>query len=134
MPYQGYADGLCLLMQPGAKGVDHYGILDIGNRIGHPQVDGRHPIVIHQTPPTIVMNWLQETGSWSVRGRITDEPYAIGRLKAALKNPSYDVFGNNCEHFARFVATGKRESTQLQVIVVVAGLAALAFAAWHSEG
>ena len=37
----------------------------------------------------------------------------------------YDLFGNNCEHFARYVALGNRESTQVQGAVVLTGLAAL---------
>lgn len=134
MSYQGYADGLYLLRQKsGSKGFDHYGILDVGNRIKHPQVDGRHPVVIHQTPPSVTMTWLQNTGPWSVLGRITDEARAIQRMGAALQDPEYDLFGHNCEHFARFVATGRRQSTQLQAVGIVAGLAAITMAAWRSN-
>lgn len=38
----------------------------------------------------------------------------------ALRRPSYDLFGNNCENFARYVATGKRESTQVQAVGILA--------------
>ena len=126
MPYQQYSDGLYLLKQtsPG-KGVDHYGILDVGNRIGHPQVDRLHPVVIHQTPPSIRIDWLQATGSWSVLGRIVDETDAIRRMMHAFRNPSYDLFGHNCEHFASFVAIGVPQSGQLRAVGIVAGLAAL---------
>ena len=128
MPYQQYPDGLYLLKQKSeAKGVEHYGILDIGNRINHPQVDGRHPVVIHQTPPSIKLDWLQNTGAWSVLGRIADENDARARMNAAFQDPTYNLFGHNCEHFARYVATGRHESTQLQAVGIVAGLAALAF-------
>jgi len=35
VPYQGFPDGLYLVMQRSVgKGIDHYGILDIGNRLG----------------------------------------------------------------------------------------------------
>ncbi len=130
MAYQDLADGLYLLKQKSeAKGVDHYGILDVGNRIGHLNVDGKHPVVIHQTPPTIRLDWLQDTGAWDVLGRITDEEAAKARMTAAFNNPNYDLFGHNCEHFARFVATGRSESTQLQAAGFIAGLAALAFIA-----
>ncbi|GMV60124.1 MAG: hypothetical protein AMXMBFR72_32170 [Betaproteobacteria bacterium] len=126
MPYQGFQDGLYLVAQwcP-EKGVDHYGILDIGNRIRHPQVDARHPVVIHQRPPEIAIDWFQNTGAWRVLGKVTDEAFAIQRMRAAFENPAYDLFGHNCEHFARFVATGIRESRQLQSVGVVAGLAVL---------
>ena len=126
MPYQGYSDGLYLVAQKSeAKGVDHYGIMDIGNRIRHPGADGINPVIIHQTPPTIRIDWFQNTGVWRVLGAVADESFALQRLNAAFANPNYDLFGNNCEHFARFVALGTRESTQVKAAVVVAGLAAL---------
>lgn len=128
MPYQQLNDGLYLVRQKSAeKGVDHYGILDVGNRINHPQVIPIQPVVIHQRPPRIQADWLQNTGEWAVLGKITDEADAISRMHKAAENPNYDLFGHNCEHFARYVATGKRESTQVQVAVAIAGLVALAF-------
>ena len=126
MPHQNLDDGFYLLRQKSeAKGVDHYGILDVGNRMRHPQVNSPQPVVIHQRPPRIRMDWLQNTGQWTVLGRITDEADAIQRLHSAAENPSYNLFGHNCEHFARYVATGKRESTQVQAGVLIAGLVAL---------
>jgi len=130
MPHQQLADGLYLLKQRSPeKGVDHYGVVDVGNRLALPNVDGSHPVVVHQTPPSIAFNWLKDTGTWNVLGRITDEPEAIQRMKKALENPGYDLFGHNCEHFARYVATGRRESTQLQAVGVMASLAALVYVA-----
>lgn len=126
MFYQGYLNGLYLLKQKSKeKGVDHYGILDIGNRIKHPNVDGINPVVVHQIPPNIKIDWLQNTGSWEMLGQIIDENMAVNRMREALKNPVYDLFSNNCEHFARFVATGKKESIQIQSAVIIAGLVAL---------
>lgn len=133
MPYQGYPDGLYLVAQRSdAKGVDHYGILDIGNRIRHPWAD--YPIIVHQAPPMVRIDWFQNTGVWRVLGKVTDEPYALRRLQAAAANPTYDLFGNNCEHFARFVATGVRESTQLQAAAVIVGMVTLAFFAMRVHG
>jgi len=130
MPYQGYDDGLYLMKQKSEdKGVDHYGILDIGNKIRHPKVDGVNPIVIHQTPPNIRIDWFQNTGAWELLGKITDEKMAIERMKHTVKDSGYNLFGHNCEHFARFVATGKKESEQLQAAVALAGLAVLTIAA-----
>ena len=128
MPYQQYQDGLYLLKQKSqAKGVEHYGIMDVGNKLNIQQANGLHPVIVHQTPPSIALSWLQETGSWEVLGKITDETSAINRMKIALVTPTYDLFGHNCEHFARYVATGKKESTQLQAVGVIAGLAALVY-------
>ena len=129
MPFEHLDDGLYLIKQrSAAKGVDHFGILDVGNRLRIPQVlPGQQPVVLHQTPPQMQLAWLQETGQWEVLGRITDEPDAINRIQHARQDPHYNLFGNNCEHFARYVATGRRESRQVQVAALIAGLAALAF-------
>lgn len=115
MPYQNYPDGLYLIKQKSTNkpGVEHYGILDIGN-ISNIPTSNSDPIVIHQTPPHIKFVSLSGTGKWHVLGKITDEKIALSRIREAYKNPAYDLFGHNCEHFARFVALGKRESTQLQ--------------------
>ena len=56
---------------------------------------------------------------------LEDEADAIARIYRAAENPNYDLFGHNCEHFARYVATGRRESTQIQL--AVAGWVALVF-------
>lgn len=126
MPYLNLNDGLYLLRKDSEKfGLHHYGILDVGNRIRHPWVHGEQPVVIHQTPPSIRIDWLQNTGPWEIHQRILDEPQAILRMGQAFANPGYDLFGNNCEHFARYVATGVRESTQLQTAGILTGLAVL---------
>lgn len=135
MPYEGLEDGLYLLKQASrGKGVDHYGVLDVGNRLRDPRVNYPHPVVIHQTPPSIQMDWLQNTGQWTVVGRIEDEVGALERLQAAFEDPAYDLFGNNCEHFARYVSTGIRESTQLQAAVAVTALAVAAIAVFRAKG
>lgn len=124
MPNYKLRNGLYLIKQKcQVKGllVDHYGILDIGNRLCLP-VNGSAPVVIHQTPPRIRTDWLNNTGQWDLLGQIVDEPRAIARINKVLENDMYDLFGNNCEHFARFVATGARESTQLQALGLFIGL------------
>ncbi len=131
MPYQNLIDGLYLVKTKSVnKGVDHFGILDVGNRLGHPAVDAVHSVLVHQMPPAIRLDWFHEVGgAWEVLGRIEDEQIARDRMNRAFKEPTYDLFGHNCEHFARYVATGKRESIQLQAVGIVVGLAALAFIA-----
>lgn len=119
-------DGLYLIKQKcQVKGVlvDYFGIIDIGNRL-HLPVTNNSPVVIHQTPPRIRTDWLASTGKWEMINQITDEPYAMARIKRAQENDTYDLFGNNCEHFARYVATGLRESRQLQTAVLMVGLLA----------
>ena len=116
MPYQNLEDGLYLVEQASNKNgipVTHYGVLDVGNILQHPEIDGTHPVVIHQTPPNIRADFLGNTGSWNISGKVTDVSGAIARVKEAIKNPAYDLFGNNCEHFARFVTLGQRYSNQV---------------------
>lgn len=127
MPHRIRRAGLYLMIQKTQmKGVlvDHYGILDVGNRMNLSKA-GWQPLVIHQTPPQIRLDQLADTGDWKVLGKITDETDAISRINRAIENSAYDLFGNNCEHFARYVATGRRESTQLQALGLVAGLLAI---------
>jgi len=115
------------------KGVDHYGILDIGNRRGAP-LDGPDPVIMHQRPPRITANWLYETGTWRVLYKIPDEDAALERLRLALYDPTYAVLRHNCEHFARFVAFGVWESKQVQAGGwVVIGLITLAVMAPSEE-
>jgi len=97
------------------KGVDHHAILDVGNRMGY--LGGcRQPIIVHQTPPSIRRESVEGTGYWNILKKIADERDAVRRLLAACENPAYSVVGNNCEHFARYIATGVRESHQVQLI------------------
>lgn len=132
MPYQGLQDGLYLMVQHSAeKGVDHYGILDIGNNLGY--LAAVEPVVVHQSPPAIRANWLSATGAWRITARIIDTAGALLRLRAALANRNYDLLGNNCEHFARYVAYGRRESGQLQGALIVVGLFGLLVIALRSE-
>lgn len=130
MSYQGLGEGLYFLKRPSReKGVDHYGILDVGNRIRHPEVDGCLPVLIHMTPPTLSIEWFEGAEVWTVLGRIEDEAKAIQRIHSASRNPAYHWFGNNCEHFARFVAMGTRESKQVQAGTAIAGLTLLTYMA-----
>lgn len=128
MSYQGLPDGIYLVRQKAiSKGVDHYGVLDIGNRLNLANADGINPVVIHQTPPEIRVDRLEDTGSWEALEQSIDERSAEIRFWKACKNPKYALPNNNCEQFARYVVSGKRESKQLQTAVIVTGIFALAF-------
>jgi hypothetical protein len=127
MPYQGLADGLYLAKRPAltTKIVDHFGVIDIGNRLGYPlpPMAEPTPVVIHQTAEGLKAEVL--SGQWNIEARIDDESGAKARIQTAMATPDYDLFGNNCEHFARFIASGVKESKQLQVAAFV-GIAGLA--------
>ena len=118
MPYKSHWDGLYLLRQRGGgKSVSHFGILIAGRWIGREYVDRSRPMVVHQAPPGITMIPFEEA-AWEVLGQITDERSATLRMLEAARTPNYDLFGNNCEHFANYVARGRRESPQLQAAVL----------------
>lgn len=134
MSYVKVVKGLYLLKQRSTdKGVDHYGI---GVGCIHAWKLGAgpfHPVVVDLAPPSVrVSRW--EIGVWDVLERILDEDGAIERLVAARRRPRYDVLENNCEHFARYVATGKRESRQLQNAVVLASGVLLTFLVLRDRG
>ena len=131
MAYLGCWDGLHLLRQRGGgKSVSHFGILVAARWIGDEFVDRWGPMVVHQAPPGIRMTRFEE-GAWEVVGRITDERSATLRMLEAARDPNYNLFGNNCEHFANYVARGRRESPQLQIAVLAIVLVGLV--AWASD-
>lgn len=123
-----WVPGLYLIRQYSRqKGVYHFGILDVGNQFGYPMVS--EPIVFHQVHPRIRADLLSATGEWESLGRVCDTGAAMERLRQAIATPCYDFVFNNCEHFARYVATGNRESVQVRDAATAIGAAALLFLA-----
>ncbi len=128
MPYQNYPDGLYLIKRKSLeKSVDHYAIWIVGRRLNAFKVDGRFPVLFHQTNTGLRIDGFQHTGTWEVVGKIVDEAGAVDRMMhVANYNPQYELLSNNCEQIARYVATGKHESTQVQGVFIFAGLVAAA--------
>jgi hypothetical protein len=106
------------------KGVAHYGILDVGNRANILGANGFNVVVIHMLPPGIQCEYTNPA-AWQDIEKIADESGAIERLESALERPDYDLLGNNCEHFANYIAYGKRQSMQVLGAGVGAGLIGL---------
>jgi hypothetical protein len=107
--------GLYLLRQRiPDKLAEHWGVLDIGNQLRHRRLTSSHSVVIHRRTLGIRVDRAQNTGSWTVVQRVADVEAARVRLRTALREPQYNLFENNCEHFARYIATGHRESVQVQ--------------------
>ena len=103
--------------------VEHYAIMDVGNRFGLEEVDPSQPVIIHQTPANVRIEPTAVRGEqWTIVERIVDVAEAKKRFEAALNKPDYNLADNNCEHFARFVANGKRESTQLMGYAVASAV------------
>lgn len=138
MPYKGLPNGLYLAKQKSRIKpdlIEHYGIIDIVNILNHPQGNSKMPIVIHQAFPCVRIDWLINTGRWKIVGKVNanDVVNAKKRIQKAIKNPRYNLFGNNCEHFARYVTTGIKESKQLQAAVGVVALSALLYLVWDID-
>jgi hypothetical protein len=126
MHWQHLKPGLYWIMQSSPKkGVEHHAILDVCNRMRYADAGGWQDMIVHQTPPAIRREPSAGTGNWVVLQKIADEQNAIRRLISACANPGYRTIDNNCEHFARYIATGIRESHQLQragAVVIAIGL------------
>lgn len=137
MTYHNLEDGLYLVRQRTIKNgmlLWHYGVMDVGNRLSlaaEPKLVLGEPMIVHQTPPQVRADPASSTGRWEFDGKVEPafEKEAISRIKKALQYPGYDLFGHNCEHFARFVTTGVRESKQIQSVAwSCVGLVAIGWA------
>lgn len=138
MPFKKFTDGLYLAKQKSRikpNLIDHYGIIDIGNILNHPQGNKKIPIVIHQAFPTVRIDRLRNTGKWNILGKVKDSKLSNAKLRiqTAIKNPKYNFFCNNCEQFARYVTTGIKESKQLQAAVCIVALGALLSLIWDVD-
>jgi hypothetical protein len=105
--------------------IEHYGVIVVGNslltQIGFPK---NNALVFHLLDKGIQVDYLETSGNWEILGQVNETQISnsIWRLKFAFNNPNYNLLSNNCEQFARYVAEGVKQSTQVQG----AGLVALA--------
>lgn len=133
MPYvipltrQYLSDGLYLITQHDAeKGVEHSGILDVGNTSGLSRY-GVEPIVIHLRPSGLHVQPLSETGAWTLVRRLADQRGAVARIAKVRANPTkYSLLANNCEHFTEHVENGVPKSRQvIRTVLFAAGAVGL---------
>lgn len=129
------ADGLYLGTRP-AQGsgknfpnVTHYGVIDIGNLFRNTSVKENFPVVYHKSPQSgLIVEYINRDETWTFKHPITDLEGARERLNEAAKNPAYRLFGDNCEHFANYVAWNRKVSVQSNALQLFIGVAILAFA------
>lgn len=115
----------------------HHGIHVGGNLVAHfTDVRGG------KGDATIRLGTLYEFaagGSVRVVGYGTCDPVVtvLNRVRVALGSSGYDLFQNNCEHFARWCKTGRHESLQVKRALlggaVVATTAAMFYAMWRAD-
>jgi len=105
--------------------IEHYGVLVVGKPLGLLGYSNKSPLVFHLTDLGFQVDWLEIFGNPEVLGKVdsTQEMQAIKRLTFASNNLNRWHVGNNCEHFARFVAEGISQSTQVQTVGILGGLA-----------
>lgn len=113
------------------KPVAHYAILDIGNVLARQRTWAP---VLYQLSPAGPTYCSADSFPLEVLERIHDEPGATQRFEQALARPDYSILGNNCEHFARFVASGIRTSRQVWGVLVAVTLVAAAVLLWPRNG
>jgi hypothetical protein len=129
-------NGMYLVKRPiiDYKAGEHYGVMICGKTLRKLRFpENRFPenrsIIIHKTDQGISPIWTDISGKWHLVNGGTVLPNqideAITRIKISLATPNYHLIFSNCEHFARFVTQGIAQSTQVQNVVVVGGLAAL---------
>lgn len=107
------------------KGLDHYAVglsASAAWRAGF-----RQATAIQLVPTGLRSAVWTEGDRWEVLAQAVNEQAALGRL-AALLEGRYALMSSNCEHFARDVVTGVRESRQVQGAVLVGVLAAIVIA------
>jgi Lecithin retinol acyltransferase len=64
---------------------------------------------------TNLADFAQGAPIWVRRYGRCDEPeVVINRAESMLGSPGYDLFANNCEHFATWCITGSHDSAQVQ--------------------
>lgn len=111
-----HSEGIYLVKRKGAKSTlyDHYGFAVSGNLLKNFNLPIGKPKVIHKIDTGIIQNDF-DSHSWEVISKMPNNeiPLAILRTRLSIKD-GYNLLFDNCEHFARFVTTGKKESSQVQ--------------------
>ncbi len=104
----------------GAKLVDHYAV---GFPRGSAWRLGQATAVVVQLLPSeiAVEPWSNGAG-WHVLERTTDLEAAVNRLER-VTGRGFRLLAWNCEHFARFVVSGRPMSTQVQLVGLATGVA-----------
>ncbi len=108
------------------KVVEHYAIIGPGRHLGFPRILGSLVLELMAGGPRVRHLGLNE--SWTLQP-IQDVVGACKRIRELSrdwKRHEYDALGNNCEHWARYIASGVRRSEQVRGILIagilVAGL------------
>jgi|SRR6185312_7272315 len=116
--------GLYVVTRPKLAGlVTHVGLLDVGNQLRLDVRPGAGPLVLHQPPTGLAVVYAAESGTWETAVEVKNIAGIRERVVKAFADRTYNLFGNNCEHFLTFALSGEKASPQLRTALTVAGLA-----------
>lgn len=114
-------------------GKEHYAIAIVGRHVRNFDPSSKGPIVIHKTnqPGRHCDSFI--ASEWERVEKIPEDSLeqVLHRMRISWWEP-YNLFLDNCEDWARYVATGKKESFQVRQFVAL-GLA-LCGIWWLSSG
>ena len=105
---------------------DHYGFAVVGKFLKYFDSSWDRPKVIHKTNLGVHADPF-EPFSWERIEKMSESDIRLAVLRTKISmNDAYDLLLDNCEHFARFVITGIKESSQIQnaVKLGIAGVTA----------
>ena len=126
-----FVEGIFLVRRKSVKyiGVDHYGFVVSGKDLAYFDTSWKESRVIHKTNIGVHAD-TYFVSEWEIVEKIRDDqiPFAIFRTRLTL-NDRYKVLSGNCEHFARFVTTGKKESSQVQNVMALSVIGAVIYCA-----
>jgi hypothetical protein len=128
VPFSNLPEGLYLVKRPSQYPlIEHYGVLIVGQPLRSFGIYRDEPVILHRTDLGVRADWVGQMGPVHILGQVPPHlvSLAVARFSVALRENNYDLFTNNCEHFARYVTEGQSYSTQVAVVVTV-GLLALA--------
>lgn len=122
-----FGEGIYLVKRKSVytSAIEHYGFAVIGKYLKGFDSSWDEPKVIHKTNLGVHADFFNPW-DWEKVEKISEHNISqiILRTKISMFN-TYDLLMDNCEHFARFAATGKKESSQVQNAVALIGLAGL---------
>ena len=109
--------------------IDHFGVMIVGKYLKLLGYSDEIPLIFHLINTGPQVDWLEVFGKPEVLGKVslTQELPAIKRLRFAFNNLNRWYFSNNCEHFARYITEGYKQSIQLQNAAVLGSLVVVAF-------
>jgi hypothetical protein len=88
----------------------------------------KSPVVYEQTAQGFRLVPLREAGALTITAKAPDTDVAAGRLRRVAQNPpAYNAVTDNCQHVAREVVLGRRQSPDVRgVVALTLGAAAIA--------